>query len=391
MQNRWDGPSIRSARYARGWSQKILARKLKASCKDLGMEIPELTSVVTTISNWENGRNNPSDEYQMLLIAALGERPIPVLESKAYKELLVLPDVESSTTAGRLQAELELAFSLESRDLEQLVSATEELRLLDRHGNMPKTIATMERHINSLERFFNASVEPLARLSLAGTLADAEAIAGWAALDRGLALDSWNHLGAAMNAALFAENRSLVAFASAQRAYVLIDLRQFDSAQNLVAAVLQKCRRNVPSELAAWLYGAQAEAAAANGNVDLCKKSLDLGRARLSYRSSSDECPYVVLDELHFERWAGSCLAKLGDREAIDSLERVRDEMHPDFARALGGVLVDLTQAYVVQREIDAAARVFSAACHVTGGVGSIRQINRLRELRKEWPSRLIL
>ena len=95
----------------------------------------------------------------------------------------------------------------------------------------------------------------------------------------------------------------------------------------------------------------------------------------------------MVLDELHFERWAGSCLAKLGDREAIGSLERVRDEMHPDFARALGGVLVDLTQAYVVQREIDAAVNVFASACHVTGGVGSIRQLNRLRKLREQWPS----
>ena len=387
MQNKWDGPSIKSARYARGWGQKGLALKLRVSSKDFGMDIPELSAVVMTISNWESGRNNPSDEYQMLLIAVLGERPIPVLESEAYEKLLVLPDVESLANSGVLLAELEQAFSLEPYDLDQLVGATEELRLLDRRGNMPDTIATMERHINSLERLFNASAKPLACLSLAGTLADAAAIAGWAALDRGQPRNSWRQFGVAMNAALFVGNRSLGAFASAQRAYVLIDQGKFDWAQELVADVLQRDGRYVPSELAAWLYGAQAEAAAVNGNVDLCKRSLDLGRARLSYRSSSDECPYVVLDELHFERWAGSCLAKLGDREAIGSLERVRDEMHPDFARALGGVLVDLTQAYVVQREIDAAVNVFASACHVTGGVGSIRQLNRLRKLREQWPS----
>ncbi len=183
--------------------------------------------------------------------------------------------------------------------------------------------------------------------------------------------------------------RSLVAFASAQRAYVLIDLGQFDPAQQLLADAIKKVGRFVPLELAAWLYGAQAEAAAANGNVDLCKRSLDLGHARLGYASSSGDCPYVVLDELHFERWTGRCLAKLGSGDAIESLERARGELHPDFARALGGVLVDLTQAYVAQGELDAAVEVFEAAGSLTGGIGSIRQINRLRKLSKEWPSHL--
>ncbi len=390
MRNQWDGSSIRLARQATGLSQKALALKFTTAGKDLGIAIPTLHSVVGTISNWENGRNNPSDEYQMLLNAVLGERPISVLESEEYKKLLVLPDVESRANSGMLLAELKQADSLRLYDLDQLVGATEELRLLDRHGNIPETIATMERHINSLERLFDASTEPLVSLSLAGTLADAAAIAGWAALDRGRPGDSLRQFSVSMYAARYAGNRSLDAFTSAQRAYVFIDLGQFDSAQKLVAKVLQRDERYVPSELAAWLYGAQAEAAAANGNVDLCKRSLDLGRTRLAHAGSSGECPYVVLDELHFERWAGSCLAKLGNRDSIDSLERVRNEMHPDFARALGGVLVDLTQAYVAQGEIDAAANIFSSACLITGTVGSIRQLNRLRKLREEWPSHLL-
>ena len=63
---------------------------------------------------------------------------------------------------------------------------------------------------------------------------------------------------------------------------------------------------HVPSDLAAWLYGTQAETAATNRDADLCKRSLDLGRARLAQARSSGECPYVVLNELHFERWARS-------------------------------------------------------------------------------------
>lgn len=385
----WDGPSIKRERFIRGWSQKVLAGKLEDTSNSLGIQIPARDSVTDTIASWENDRHKPGDQYQMLLNAVLGERHVPVLESNEYEKLLILPSVESPIVSGLLLPELEQAFSLGSDELYQLRNSTEELRQLDRQGNAEGTVGIMKQHVDSLAGLFNACTKPKESLSLAKTLADTAAIAGWAALDRAHPRESWNKFQLSMNAAIRAGDRSLAAFASAQRAYVLIDQGKFDWAEQLVADVIQTDAWFVSSELAAWLYGAQAETAAANGNIDLCKRSLDLGRARLSYASSSGDCPYVVLDELHFERWAGSCLARLGDSGAIYSLERVRDEIHPDFARALGGVLVDLTQAYVAQGELDAAAKVFSAAYLTAGGTGSIRQLNRLRKMREEWPSLL--
>ena len=310
----------------------------------------------------------------------------PTLDSDEYRQLVGRTAGARPSDETTFLAELEQAQSLRPQDTKLLIRATDELRLLDRRGNQPGTVAIMARHIACLNRLFDASIDPLARLDLASTFADASAIAGWAALDRGWIRNSLEHFSTAIFAARYAEDRPLSAFASAQRAYVFIDLGRFDSAQKVIANVIQTDGKSVPSDLAAWLYGTQAETAAANGDADLCKRSLDLGRKRLAQAGSSGECAYVVLNELHFERWAGSCLAKLGDREAIDSLETVRSELHPDFARALGGVLVDLTQAYVAQGELDAASNTFTSAVLLTSRVGSLRQLNRLRTLRQSWP-----
>ena len=394
-QDEWDGPSIKQERHARGWSQTTLANKLINAANDRNMPIPNSLALVSIISNWENRRPNrshhPDGRYQALFNIVFGKPPVSVLESDEYKELTFLREIQSSVEAEVMREEIERALSIRPYDLSLFTKATEELRKLDRQGNQPDTVLKLQRHVDKIERVFNDLINPEVRLTLARTLADTAAIGAWAALDRGNMQDSRRLFDVAINAASFAGDRSLIAFSTAQRAFLLIDLGKSDLAQDLVAEILREYRRFVPSELAAWLYGAQAEAAAANGNADQCKKALDLGRVRLGEAGPSGQCPYVVLDELHFDRWAGSCLAKIGDADAIKGLERARSEIHPDFARAFVGVLVDLTQAYVARGEFDGAEEVFKHAFRTAESIGSERQRHRLEKLSEQWPPRPLL
>ncbi|SDH42196.1 DNA-binding transcriptional regulator, XRE-family HTH domain [Sinosporangium album] len=77
------------ARISRGWSQRQLARKLAEVAAEMGISMPERTSLVKSIGNWENGRYQPRHPYPVLLARALGidhdvlfgdPTPVPTLE-----------------------------------------------------------------------------------------------------------------------------------------------------------------------------------------------------------------------------------------------------------------------------------------------------------------------
>jgi hypothetical protein len=163
---------------------------------------------------------------------------------------------------------------------------------------------------------------------------------------------------------------------------VLIDQGQCHQAEVLVTQLLREYRRSLPPELVVWMLGTLAEVAAVNGNTNLCKNSLEKGRDLLARTEPSGEHPYVVLDDAHFERWEGSCLAKLGDHTAAEVLDRARSQIRPSFERAMAAVLTDLTQAHVANGDLDAAAAAFILAIDAAGTVGSFRQLDRLRALR---------
>jgi len=385
----WDGPSVRLERHRRGWSQPDLAQKLQEASGDEGQGLPEREKLVSTISSWENERARPGDKYQRLLVGAIGVRRRPALESEEYRQLLVVPEVDTGSDEATLRIRFQKATSLTAEEKAQLIQATGELRSLDRRGNDPDTVASMHAHVETLHVLLTDTFNPADRLVLARTLGDAEAIAGWSALDRGRPRESLTHLTSAVAVAAFGEDRSLQVFASAQRAFVLIDLGEYQQAEDLVRELLALHRRSLPSGLIAWLFGALAEAAAMNRNGALCKDALDRGRKMLERGEPGDEHPYVVLNEGHFTRWEGSCLAKLGDPEAVDLLDHVRRDIPPSFDRALGGVLVDLLQAYIAQDELEAARAVFEVATATAGTVGSVRQLNRLRALRTELVARI--
>ncbi|SDI06707.1 hypothetical protein SAMN05421505_13256 [Sinosporangium album] len=59
-------------RLSRGWSQRQLARKIAEAAAEMGIPMPERTSLVKSIGNWEHGRRSPRAPYPMLLSRAFG-------------------------------------------------------------------------------------------------------------------------------------------------------------------------------------------------------------------------------------------------------------------------------------------------------------------------------
>ncbi|GAA0333052.1 hypothetical protein NE235_13335 [Actinoallomurus spadix] len=94
------------------------------------------------------------------------------------------------------------------------------------------------------------------------------ALAGWQALDVGTPRESWEHFERAKSAAREAEDPSLLAFATAEQAYVLLDLGNAEQAAELVEYARHQAAGKVPDLMRTWLAAAQAEMAASMRSVD---------------------------------------------------------------------------------------------------------------------------
>jgi ATP/maltotriose-dependent transcriptional regulator MalT len=235
----------------------------------------------------------------------------------------------------------------------------------------------MRSHIAHIEDLHRHAVRPGVRRLLAKVLADTSALAGWQALDVGTPRESWEHFERAKSAAREAEDPSLLAFATAEQAYVLLDIGQTHEAMELVQYARHQATGVVPVLMETWLAAAQGEMATVRGEVDAAHLALDQA-ADLLPAESDDLLPHLVLSEIHLARWRGNCLARLGNEDAIDELTTGLAAVTGTYARAEAGVRIDLATALLAHGDhVEADAHLRTARTLVTR-TGSLRQKRRI-------------
>lgn len=308
---------------------------------------------------WVSGQRRPSSLYERLLSRAFGLGRGPEL-------------------AGEVDVLLDQGDLLDAALVASLEAHTAQMRVLDRRLGASRVLPQAEEHsrvVSDLVRW-----APLGRLrsTLAATGAEAAALAGWLALDLGRPAESWRLHGKARALAQEAGDPAVLAHVTAQQAYAALDVGNHARAVEQVAAAREVAGSRVPGVVRAWLAAAEAEARAAGGDRDGTSRLLDLAGRWLS---ADDLPPYLVLDETHLARWAGHSLARVGDRRAIEELEKALLAMDPQFARASAALHVDLAVAYAVSGD-EAAVRHHAAhADRLSALTGSHRQRVRVRGL----------
>jgi tetratricopeptide (TPR) repeat protein len=151
----------------------------------------------------------------------------------------------------------------------------------------------------------------------------------------------------------------------------------------MVRAVWDETHTAIPHQIRGWLQAAEAEMAAAAGDETTCRNALDAAAREVGQGPSSDEHPYLALNDAHFARWRGSCLVQLGDPETADELATALAAMDGSFTRAEAGLRADLAQALYVRGERQEARRHLVRARELAQLTGSARQRRRLRNLAK--------
>lgn len=292
----------------------------------------------------------------------------------------VVLDAEPSGADAELRARLNFG-RIDRALVEALQQQTDGIRRIDREHGARVLLDQTRSVMTTVEAAITHTVDPTARAPLAHVLADAAALAGWQSLDLGSPHHAWRHFETAKGGAREADDIALLAFATAEQAYVLLDIGKGMHAGNLVRFARERHQRQLPGQVIAWLHAAEAEFAAANGDESSCGQALDRAQSALDRDVAANETPYVALNDIHLERWRGHCLARLGRGDAIQSLRDAAARMDGTFTRARAGLTVDLAVALHAAGEAQDARRQTLEAMNLALRTGSLRHERRLRSM----------
>ena len=360
-------------RQRRGWSKSKLIAHLRQAARARGEALPDTESIARNLARWENKGRGVSPLYQQLLCDVYECSP-------AELGFIEAADAAEPELADELVTELARASSIDGEVVKLLQAQTDGIRQLDALQGAQLIRDQMRLHIAHIEELNRHAVRPGIRRMLAKVLADTSALAGWQALDVGTPREAWEHFERAKSAAREAEDPSLLAFATAEQAYVLLDLGDEEQATELVQHACRQSAGAVPALMETWLIAASAEMATASRDADAAHRHLDQA-ADLLPAEPDDLLPYLVLSETHLARWRGNCLARLGDEDAIDELDKGLAAVTGTYARAEAGVRIDLATALLVHGERGPAEEHLRSAGILVSRTGSLRQKRRIQSL----------
>jgi tetratricopeptide (TPR) repeat protein len=371
---RTDDPSglLRVARERCGMQLDEFARALGQT-----VGRPQLSA--GAVQTWERGEIAPPTEIVAAALELAARSPSTRSQLAAEPPQGGELAIGSSAAARDLRVRIAATRRIDSGLVELLRAHTNSFRLIDRQLGACVVFEQLVGHISQIENLWKHGRAPGTGPALAAAVAEASTLAGWQALDLGKTSTAWSYYELARHAAREAGDPSVLAHATAEQAYVLIDSGRHEEAIELVAAAKGQIQR-LPPRLAAWLYSAEAEIRAIRAEATLAQRALELAAAQCPASPADVELPYLTLDVVHFERWRGCTLAYLGDPAAVRQLSEVVARIDRTFTRAAAGLHSDMAVALARAGERDEARHHMHRAQRLADMVGSARQRRRTHE-----------
>jgi tetratricopeptide (TPR) repeat protein len=363
--------TVRQTAGGTGYSQADVINMLQRRAAMLGMPVMSSASLKTKLSEWENGRSAVSQPYRRLFRDVYGRT----------NEELGFPPENEDDEADELLARLEIARTIDAGTIDLFRRQVDQARHVDRQFGGIAVLDQLRSNIRHMEELLSYGAAGGQREQLAGVLTEASALAGWEALDRNAIRQAWDHHERAKAAAREANSPLLLAHSTAQQAFILIDLEQFDQAVDQLAQARGVAEQSAPALLRAWLAAAHGEGLSAAGQRDDALHAFDAAGALLPDDPTAPELPFLFLAGAHLDRWRGHAMGRLGESDAIDQLRDALPRLPADFTRARTGMLVDLAFAHAAAGDRDEALDYARQAKRLAAQIKSDRQLRRLSRL----------
>jgi tetratricopeptide (TPR) repeat protein len=358
---------LQEVRRLRGYSASAVIEMMLRRAEMLGIPVMTPSSLKTKLSSWENGRTAVSPTYQRLFRDVYG---------LTNEELGFPPELDDSEVE-ELRSRLTIARSVDDGTVELFRQQVENARHIDRKFGGITVLDELRSQIAKIERLLDYSTTRGQREALAGVLTEASALAGWEALDRNAIRQAWDHHEKAKAGAREAGSLVLLAHATAQQAFILIDIGEVSAAVGQLGEA-RASAASAPRLLRAWLAAAHGEGLAAVGRRAEALRAFDEADALLPNDPVDPVLPFLFLGPGHLDRWRGHALSKLGESDAIDQLGDALLRLPPEFTRSRTSLLVDLANAYAAAGDRDATLAHARQAKRLASQIKSDRQLRRL-------------
>ncbi|MGH3708340.1 MAG: tetratricopeptide repeat protein [Pseudonocardiaceae bacterium] len=345
----------------------LLTRRAAA----LNLPVASPASLKTKLSRWENGKEQPSEIYRRLFREIYG---------RTNAELGFPDEPEEDPEAAELRSRLAVARTVDQEIVEVFRHQVDHARRIDRRFGALTPLDPLRTQIGQVQQLLTYRAGPQ-RPALAGVLVEASTLAGWQALDRAAPGQAWTHYERATAAAREANSPALLAHATAEQAFVLIDLDETTAALDQLTHARILATGTATPLLQAWLAAAHGETLAAAGHANDARRAFDTANALLPADPTDPALPFLFLGDSHLDRWRGNALARVGAPEAIDQLTAALARLPVDFVRARTGLLVDLAYAHATAGDRDAALAYARQARRLAGQIKSDRHQRRLNRL----------
>lgn len=363
--------SLQGVRRHLGYTAAQVIDLLTRRADALHLPVANKASLKTKLSRWENGKEQPSEIYRRLFREIYG---------RTNTELGFPDEPEDDPEATELRNRLALARTIDQDIIEIFRHQIEHARRIDRRFGALNQLDQLRTQIDQVQQLLTYRTGPH-RPALAGVLTEASTLAGWQALDRAAPGQAWTHYERAKTTAREAESPALLAHATAEQAFVLIDLGETTAALDQLAHARSIPNGNATPLLSAWLAAAHGETLAAAGHADHARRAFDTASDLLPTDPIDPALPFLFLGDSHLDRWRGNALARLGAPEAIDQLTTALARLPAEFVRARTGLLVDLAYAHAATGNRDATLTHAQQARRLATQIKSDRHQRRLNQL----------
>jgi tetratricopeptide (TPR) repeat protein len=363
--------SLQGVRRHLGYTAAQVIDLLTRRADVLHLPVANKASLKTKLSRWENGKEQPNELYQRLFREIYG---------RTNAELGFPDQPEEDPEAAELRSRLAVARTFDRETIEIFRRQVDHTRRVDRRFGALTQLDQLRVQIDQVQQLLTYHAGPQ-RPALARVLVEASTLAGWQALDRAALGQAWMHYERAKAAAREAESAALLAHATAEQAFVLIDLDETSAAMDQLAHARSIAECTATPLLRAWLTAAHGETLAAAGHADDARRAFDTASALLPADPIDPALPFLFLGDYHLDRWRGNALARLGAPDAIDQLTDALARLPADFVRARTGLLVDLAYAHAARGDREATLTHAQQARRLAAAIKSDRHQRRLNRL----------
>jgi hypothetical protein len=359
---------LQAVRKHLGYKAEAAMDMLLTRATQAGVPVMTRTSLKTKLSVWENGHEQVSTPYQRLFRDIYGRT----------NEELGFPPESIDDEAAELRSRLAIARNIDPQTVDLFRAQVDLARHGDRRWGGVALLDQLRSQIVQVEGLLEYSTVRGHREALAGVLTEASTLAGWEALDRNAITQSWSHYERAKSAARESGSAELLAHATAEQAFVLIDLGETTQAVAQLTEARALAENTASPLLRAWLAAAHGEGLAVAGHRSDALRAFDAADALLPTDPADPALPFLFLGDSHLDRWRGNALVRLGESDAIDRLTDALERLPTEFVRAQVGMLVDLAFAYSAAGDRRAAQHYAKHGRQLGLQIKSDRQLRRL-------------